>query len=149
MSTDTVTLNFCRSDKSLQPCRTVPRHPAPFRFARIYRAFVQPAADSRRPEITAFVEAAGHHAAIRKIANTVAALEGCLPETVMENRIYNCSSARELVDEGLSTDIELRLFETGWSGNEAVSFVTEPLFLLAAPAALIRVWASIAGEVSA
>ena len=37
-----------------------------------------PADGSRRPEITTYVEAAGRHAAIRKIANTLAALKGDL-----------------------------------------------------------------------
>jgi len=61
-----------------------------------------------------------------------------MPETV-EARIYNCASALELVDEGLSDNPELRLFETGW-GGEAVCFVEVPLFLGTAPA-LIRKWA--------
>jgi hypothetical protein len=90
----------------------------PFPSPRLFRAHLEPAADSRGPERTAFVEAAGHRDAIRKIAAAVAALDGCLPETVIENRIYNCISARELIDEGLSADVELRLFETGWCGND-------------------------------
>jgi len=65
-----------------------------------------------------------------------------LPETV-EERIYNCSSAQELVDDGISEDLELRLFEVGWSGTSAY-FVEEPLFLVTSPA-LIRKWAQIPG----
>ena len=110
-------------------------------FLRLYRAFVQPAADSRKPEFAAFVEAVGHQAAIRKIAATIAAVEGCTQESV-EERVYNAYSARELIDEGLSEDIELRLFETAWGGGRAVCFVESPLFLVAAPA-LIRKWAQI------
>ena len=70
------------------------------------------------------------------------ALEMRLPETV-EERIYNCSSAQELVDDGISEDLELRLFEVGWSGTSAY-FVEEPLFLVTSPA-LIRKWAQIPG----
>ncbi len=69
---------------------------SPFPFPRLYRAHVQPA-DYRGTERTAFVEAASHRDATRRIANAVAALEGCLPDTVLENRLYNCYSARELI----------------------------------------------------
>ena len=117
--------------------------PAP--FPRLYRAHVQPARDGRAPEITVFVEAASHHAAVRKIANALAAMETRLPDAIAE-RIYNCYHARELIEDGVSEDVELRLFETGWSGDRAVSFVEQPLFLVAAPA-LIRKWATVA-EVS-
>jgi hypothetical protein len=118
----------------------LPRH-----LSRLYRAHVEPAENSTIRERTVFVEAAGHRDAIRKICAVVATLEGCLAESVLGSRIYNCASARELIDEGLSADIELRLFETGWCGNDAVSFVQEPLFLLAAPAGLIRKWVQISG----
>lgn len=111
-----------------------------FPFPRLFRAHISAAGNEL--ERTAFVEAASHRDAIRKIANAVAAFETCLPDRV-EERIYNVTSAQELVDEGLSADIELRLFETGWYGNDVVSFVQEPLFLLAAPAGLIRKWAQI------
>jgi hypothetical protein len=120
----------------------LPRH-----LLRIYRAHIGSAYGYGK-ERTAYVEAASHRDATRKIVNAVAALECRLPDAV-EERIYNVASARELIEEGLSKDIELRLFETGWCGDEAVSFVEEPLFLLAAPAALIRKWTQISGaEVS-
>ncbi len=112
----------------------------PLPFPRLYRAHI--GAAGPEPERTAFVEAASPRDAVRKIANAVAAFENRLPDTV-EERLYNVSSAQELTDEGLSEDIEARLFETGWCGNRAVCFVQEPLFLLAAPAALIRKWAQV------
>jgi hypothetical protein len=121
----------------------VTRAHIPPAFLRLYRAFVQPAADSRGPELAVFVEAAGHQSAIRKIANAIAAVEGCLPDTVAE-RTYNVYSARELIEDGLGDDIEGRVFECGWSGGKPTCFVDEPLFLMAAPAALIRKWAQIA-----
>jgi len=108
-------------------------------FSRLYRAHVSPR-DWRGTERTAFVEAFSHDGAIKKIAAAVAALElGSMPELV-EDRVYNCSSAKELIGEGLSEDVELRFFETGWTGGKATHFVEEPLFLLNTPAALIRVW---------
>jgi hypothetical protein len=129
------------SSQSYPDAVTCAHIPTP--YLRLYRAFI--GADSYGTERTAFVEAASHHDAVRKIANAVAALDTRLPDAI-EERIYNCYSARELIDEGLSEDIGLRLFETGWGGGRAVSFVDEPLFLVTAPA-LIRKWAQIA-EVS-
>jgi hypothetical protein len=114
-------------------------------FPRLYRAFI--GAPSYGIERTAFVEAASHRDAIRRIANAVAALETKLPE-VIEERLYNVASAQELMDEGMSPDLELRLFETGWSDGKAICFVEEPLFLVASPAALIRKWATLSAEVS-
>ena len=125
------------------PTGAATRPHIPPAFLRLYRAFVQPARDSRGPELTVFVEAAGHQSAIRKIANAIAAIEGCLPETVAE-RTYNVSSARELVEDGLGDDIEARLFECGWSDGVPTCFVEEPLFLLSKPAALIRKWVTLA-----
>jgi hypothetical protein len=110
-------------------------------LARFYRAHVQ-GTNYRSPECTAFVEAFSHQCACKKIAAAVAVLENRTPDEVAD-RIYNCFSAQELVDQGLSEDPALRLFETGWSGGRPTYFVREPLFLLAAPAAIIRKWAAI------
>jgi hypothetical protein len=111
-------------------------------FRRLYRAFVQPC---RWPgiELTAFVEASSHQSAIRRIAAVIVALEcGSTVESVSE-RIYNCASAVECVEEGLSEDPELRIFETGWGGGKPICFVQHPLFLVADPAPLCRNWAQI------
>jgi hypothetical protein len=51
------------------------------------------------------------------------ALEHRSPVAV-EERVYNCYSAKELIDEGLSESTELRLFEVGWSDGKATHFVT-------------------------
>ena len=110
-------------------------------YPRLYRAHI--GAESYGIERTAFVEASSHQAAVRKIANAVAALEICLPESIHE-RIYNVASAADLIDEGVSQDVDLRLFETGWSGNQAISFVEFPLFLITSPT-LIRKWAQTSG----
>jgi hypothetical protein len=118
-------------------------HSLPVHFRRLYRAHITPRAhDYRGPELTAFVEASSREGAVRKIAAAiVAAMEfGSTAESVAE-RIYNCNSAQECIDDGLSEDVELRLFETGWSGNKAICFVEHPLFLLANPAPLCRKWA--------
>ena len=110
-------------------------------LTRVYRAHVQPA-DWPSAERTAFIEASSHHAAVRKIAVVVAALEYRSPDPV-EERIYNCKGAEECIEEGLSADLELRLFEIGWNGHEPIAFVEHPLFLLDECVALIRKWAAI------
>jgi hypothetical protein len=50
----------------------------------------------------------------------VGALEHRSPVAV-EERIYNCYSAVELVAEGLSELPEWRILETGWNGRTAAS----------------------------
>jgi hypothetical protein len=111
--------------------------------SRLFRAFVSGRDGYRSPERTVFIEAASREGAVRKIAAVIAALEfGSTVEGVQE-RIYNCAPAAECIDEGLSTDLELRLFETGWSGGKPICFVECPLFLLDDPAPLCRKWAQI------
>jgi hypothetical protein len=120
-----------------------PSASTPPQFRHVYRAHVTPQ-HSRGVEVTAFVEAASREAAVRKISQAIMAIEfGATPESVAD-RIYNCSSAEELIAEGLSEDHAVRLFETSWSGDRAVGFVKHPLVLTADPAPLLRVWAQIA-----
>jgi hypothetical protein len=110
-------------------------------LTRLYRAQVMPV-DWRGRERTAFVEAVSHNCACKKIAAVIAALEHRQPADVAD-RIYDCHGAQELIEEGVSEDIEIRLFETASSGGKATHFVTEPLFLVDRPAALCRKWAAI------
>ena len=110
-------------------------------ITRLYRAHVT-AADWREPEVTAFVEASGPRMACAKIAGAIAALELRKPEEVAE-RIYNCTPAAELIDEGLSDDHALRLFECGWSGNQVIAWIESPLVLTRDPAPLLHAWARI------
>jgi hypothetical protein len=73
----------------------------------------------------------------------IATLEdGGTAESVSE-RIYNCVSAAECLEEGQSEDPELRIFETGWSGGKPICFVQHPIFLVRDPAPLCRKWAQI------
>jgi hypothetical protein len=120
-----------------------PTRPSPVEIdlTRLYRAHVS-AHDWRGTEVTAFVEASSHHAAAKKIAAAIAVLENRKPEDVLD-RIYNCSSAEELIAEGLSEDHSVRLLETGWSGGQATHFVRSPLVLTANPAVLLRIWAQL------
>jgi hypothetical protein len=126
----------------------MPSNPLPFSLSnvgvhRIYRAHVTPR-DWRQPERTIFVEAFGERAALERMAQAVAAIDWCTREDAAE-RLYNCYSARELLEDGVSADPLTRLFETGWSGDKAIAFVTHPLILVEDAAPLIRAWAAIEG----
>jgi len=118
-----------------------PRRAAPLPFPRLYRCHI--AATGSGSERTAFVESSCHHGARRKVANAVAALEMCKPDDI-EERIYNCASAYELIDQGSSPDVAVRVFETGWCDDKVMSYVEHPLFLVADPA-LIRAWVRAVG----
>ena len=112
------------------------------RLDHLYRAHIEPR-DWREPEQSAFVEAISREGAVRKISAAVSALEfGSTPEQVAM-RIYNTHSALELIQDGCSDDDALKLFEVGWSGDQVIAWVQQPLFLLREPAALIYAWARI------
>lgn len=112
---------------------------------QLFRGVVE-AHDWRGSPCHAFVMAADHDAALRKTAAAVGAIEQRTPETVAETAL-NVASWQELTAEGLG-DVELRLFETGWSEGKP-TYCAQPLFLLSSPAALIRQWASCPREGSA
>jgi hypothetical protein len=59
--------------------------------------------DWRGAERTSFAEASSYHAAAKKVAAAVGALEHRSPVAV-EERVYNCYSAQDCIDEGLSAD---------------------------------------------
>ncbi len=119
----------------------------PTHFRRLFRAHVQPQ-DGHRPELTAFVEAGSRETAVRKICQTIAAMEFGSTEASVRERVYNCSGAVELINEGLGEDIEGRLLETGWGGGKPICFVEHPLALLADPAPLLKVWARVTRAVT-
>ncbi len=126
------------------PAESVPQLPPHLR--RLYRAFVTPH-NPANPERTFFVEAATNQAAAKKIAGTIAALEYTkLYEA--EQAVYNVHSVFELIHDGLSDELEARLFEQGWSGDQVCSWVEAPVFLVRDPAPLIRAWVQVTGGAS-
>jgi hypothetical protein len=135
------TVTILHPSHSSRPAPAHPSRSADIDITRLYRAHVS-GADWRGAERTAFVEASSHHAAAKKIAAAIAVLEYRKPEEVAE-RIYNLTSAEELIAEGLSEDHALRLFETGWQGGRPTYFVRSPLVLTADPGPLLRVWAQL------
>jgi hypothetical protein len=118
---------------------TSPAAEDPLGLSGLYRAHIAPPPNSRGAARTAFVDACSHNCACKKIAAVIAALEHRQPIEVAD-RIYNCYAAKELIEEGLSEDTEVRLFETGRAGGIATHFVPQSFFLLPEPAALGRAW---------
>jgi hypothetical protein len=115
-------------------------------FSRLYRAHVEADhPDSHRPERMAYIESIDEDSARRRIVAILAAWEFLKPQDA-EERVSNCQSARDIIKEGISEDREMRLFEVARSATRVTAFVREPLFLLQAPGALIRKWASIPQE---
>ena len=108
---------------------------------RLFRAFVSQD-DWRRPELTAFVEASSRESAVKKIAGIIALIEFRKAEEITE-RIYNLTSAEELIAENISEEPAKRLFETGWSGGKVTCWVRAPLVLTPNPGPLLAVWAHI------
>jgi hypothetical protein len=93
----------------------------------------------------AYIESIDEDSARRRIVAILAAWEFLKPQDA-EERVSNCQSARDIIKEGISEDREMRLFEVARSATAVTAFVREPLFLLQAPGALIRKWASIPQE---
>ena len=115
--------------------------PRPLNLTRLYRAYVEPSRDGGADRM-AFIEADSQPEAHERIAQAVAAME-CDSVQSVRNRIHNCSSARECVNDGLSATPAWRLFETAWGSGKVKAWALEPLFLLAAPSHLTRIWAQL------
>jgi hypothetical protein len=113
--------------------------------ARIHRAHVEPCQNNYYPQRMAYVEAMDEDSARRRVAEVVAALELIRIEDARE-RVSDCRRATDLIKEGVSEDRLLRLFEVARDGDRVTAFVSEPLFLVRRPAALILKWASIPRE---
>lgn len=111
---------------------------------RLYRAHITPSTPGQ-PHRTVFVEAVNDTAALRKVREVLAALENRSAKHLAEcEAVYECRSALELMQQGVSDDLDARLFETaGARDGKVVSFIRHPVFLLQDPAPLTRKWAQI------
>lgn len=110
-------------------------------YQNLYRAFVSPH-DYRDAELTIYVEARDHAAALDKIVQAVATIEEYAAgdsAQCIRDRVYNLASGQELIDSHFSDDMELRLFEVG-SGHPGCVYDEHPLFLVRNPAPLFAKW---------
>ncbi|ARL04272.1 hypothetical protein BOC44_21110 (plasmid) [Burkholderia pseudomallei] len=90
-------------------------------------------------EFTVFVRAIGREEAHAAMGRAILAM---YPNADLESAYYNLTSARELVEQGVSPLENDRLFETGWQGNRVESWVNKPVFAVPDAAELFVAWAS-------
>lgn len=107
----------------------------------LFRAVVEPSRDvSPYTERIVFVEACNREDAARRITLHIAAIDDVPADQVS---FYNLDSKSELIAHGVSDDLDLRIFETGWRGNKVECWVEAPMFLVRAPEPYVRRWASL------
>lgn len=91
-------------------------------MTRLFKAYC----DSPAHDSAVFVEAINRDAAYKKMVGMLALMFGRNHDDIS---IYNLQSWNELIDSGISDDLDLRMFECGWKGNTVVAWVSSPLFL--------------------
>ena len=92
-------------------------------------------------ELPVFVQATCRNEAHQWIRHVALAMFPDLTEEEMEDRYYNLSSGRELIEEGVSEMLAYRLFESGWrASDQVVSWVRQPLFCVKNPGELYELW---------
>lgn len=124
------------------PALSVPQQPLPTHLRRLYRAFVTPQR-ATDPEKCFYVEAATHQAAGKKIAGVISTLEYSKLYDA-EQAVYNVHSIHELIHDGLSDELEARIYECGVDHGR-ICFVEHPVFLVRDPAPLIQAWVRVTG----
>ena len=111
---------------------------------QIYRVRIGPK-ETHDIERFAFVEAYGEEDACSRVALAVVGFDRYERLTQVHARL-SAKSGEYLRLRGVSSDPELRLFETRRSGQMVVGWVREPMFLLPMPSVLTRAWARIPNE---
>jgi hypothetical protein len=84
--------------------------------------------------------------AARRFFNSAIALIAGRPANELE--IYHLDSYQDLVNNGISDDEDLRVFETAWRGVTVAGWVERPLFLTTDPT-LVGKWAELQAEFAA
>ncbi|CAN7772676.1 hypothetical protein [Caballeronia sp. LjRoot31] len=92
---------------------------------------------------------AGSRAEAKYLLHKAIVLLGREPDD--EPSLFNLNSFEDLVNEGISEDEDLRVFETGWSredGEMRPNWMTRPLFLLHDPT-LLGKWTELQADLAA
>jgi len=108
---------------------------------QIYRVQLNPRAAGRVDRF-AFIEAFSSTDACARVAAASVGLDRC---TLRDARTH-VSAAKSYADclrDGLSPDMELRVFELAWSNGNVTGWVREPIFWLTTPSTLTRKWLEI------
>jgi hypothetical protein len=108
---------------------------------RMYRVRIGPKG-TRDVERFAFVEAYSENDACSRVASAIVGFDRCELLNDIRARL-SAESDEDLRSRGVSTDPDLRLFETSRSGRIVTGWVREPMFLLPTPSMLTLLWARI------
>lgn len=118
----------------LADLQTLPRG-----WRNLWRAYVTLPVDLHPEEFTIFVRGADRddaHLAIRNALNSM--FPSAAPH--LDNDYYNLTSARDLVQVGVSERHVDRLFESGWMGDKVEGWVRSPVFVVPEAPALYAAW---------
>jgi hypothetical protein len=107
---------------------------------QIYRVQIEPKT-LLAPERFAFVETYSADDACARVAATFASIYRC-PFVDVRLRV-SAKSYEECQSDGVSEDLEIRLFEVAWTNGRVAEWVREPVFLLPEPSVLTRKWAQV------
>lgn len=118
----------------LSDLQTLPRG-----WRNLWRAYVTLPVDLHPEEFTIFVRGADRddaHLAIRNALNSM--FPSAAPH--LDNDYYNLTSARDLLQVGVSERHVDRLFESGWMGDKVEGWVRSPVFVVPEAPALYAAW---------
>ncbi|WP_244113940.1 hypothetical protein [Burkholderia gladioli] len=106
-------------------------------WGSLWRAHTSLPREIASAEFTVFVRAIGREEAHAAMGRVILAM---YPNADLEYAYYNLTSARELVEQGVSHRENDRLFETGWHGTQVESWVDMPVFAVPDAAELFLAW---------
>jgi hypothetical protein len=101
--------------------------------------------ESGEGSVQVFALESTRDAARRFFEATIALIAG---RPGIDLELYNLVSYRDLVDNGVSEDEDLRVFEIGSRGNMVTVWTDKPLFLTTDPT-LVGKWAELQAELAA
>jgi hypothetical protein len=106
-------------------------------WGSLWRAHTALPREMASEEFTVFVRAVSRDDAHTAMGRVILAM---YPSANPEDAYYNLTSARELVDQGVSHLENSRLFETAWQGGGVAGWVEKPVFAVPDAAELFEAW---------
>jgi hypothetical protein len=97
------------------------------------------------PSIAVFTLAESRESARETFNQLVPLIGRCAPEDI---QLHTLLSFRDLVDQGVSDDEDMRIFETAWHGTDISEWAKMPLFLSDDPT-LPGKWAEMMADLAA
>ncbi|MGA3983448.1 hypothetical protein ACI2TD_18090 [Ralstonia nicotianae] len=113
------------------------KQPLKYGWASLWRAHTALPGEMTSEEFTVFVRAVSREEAHAAMGRVILAI---YPNADLEHAYYNLTSARELVEQGMSDLESDRLFETAWQGSRVAGWVDKPVFAVPDAAELFDAW---------